>query len=161
MKVDGEIKIEGINEKGTAVVEFAVIVVILLAIFMGVLEFAFIFYQRHFVENAAREGMRVGIRANNFSCFDSETNGCSATVARKQVVQQKVEDYLSPLYEITNPDGQIDVIRIDEDEDAYLKVTIEVANFFPQLLSGIIPGFSHQNIISYRITGRYEDPEEF
>ncbi|MDR9501929.1 MAG: pilus assembly protein [Desulfurivibrionaceae bacterium] len=138
------------NEKGATVVEFAVIVALLLVIVFGILEFAFIFYQRHFVENAAREGMRVGILANNFSCF----TGCAPDPERKTVVEDRVEEYLSVLYD----DSDIYVNRVPENS---LEVKVEVENFFPQLLSGLIPGFANQDTISYSITGEYEDPDEY
>ncbi|MDT8335289.1 MAG: TadE/TadG family type IV pilus assembly protein [Desulfurivibrionaceae bacterium] len=137
------------NEKGATVVEFAVIVVLLLLILFAILEFAFIFYQRHFVENAAREGMRVGIRANNYSCF----TGCAQD--RKRAVEQRVADYLSALYD----ESDIEVDRVAAEKS--LKVSVAVENFFPQLLSGLIPGFANQNTLSYSITGEYEDPDEF
>ncbi|MDF1577790.1 MAG: TadE/TadG family type IV pilus assembly protein [Desulfobulbales bacterium] len=142
------------NEKGATVVEFAVIVVLLLLILFAILEFAFIFYQRHFVENAAREGMRVGIRANNYSCF----TGCGAQ-ERKTAVEERVAEYLSAIYDADAIEaGDIEVERVAEKA---LKVSVAVENFFPQLLSGLIPGFANQNTLSYSITGEYEDPDEF
>lgn len=147
------------SEKGATVVEFAVIVVLLLIILFGILEFAFIFYQRHYVENAAREGMRVGIRANNFSCFNNTPPaGCTSAVDRQKVIRQRVINYLSNLYQ--PGDIQEPVIeRIDATKS--LRVTATVNNFFPQLLSGLIPGFASPTTLSYSITGEYEDPGEF
>ena len=150
------------GERGATVVEFAVVVALLLIIIFGILEFAFIFYQRHFVENAAREGMRVGVRADNFNCFDgAPATGCTANLDRKLVVEQAVADYLSALYQ---PAGiaLIGVERInDPGFEKSLKVTVTVNNFFPQLLSGLVPGFVNPDTITYSTTGRYEDPDEF
>lgn len=147
------------NERGATVVEFAVIIIPLLLIVFAILEFSFIFYQRHFVENAAREGMRVGIRANNFSCFDGKpATGCTADVDRKLEVKKQVEEYLSALYQ---PE---DILLVDPKRDPdnpRITVAVKVNNFFPQLLSGLIPGFANQTIISYSITGEYEDPDEY
>ncbi len=152
------------NENGATVVEFAVIVLLLLLISFGILEFAFIFYQRHFIENAAREGMRIGIRADNYSCFDG---GCPETLDRKKVVQAAVENYLSTLYpgyempnvcdEDTDPDNC--VIKGGDNTQKTLTVNIQVDNFFPKLLSGFIPGMNLQTL-NYSITGTYEDPTE-
>lgn len=140
------------SERGATVVEFAVIVVLLLVIVFGILELAFIFYQRHFVENAAREGMRVGIRANNFNCFE----GCDE--ARRTTAEQRVNEYLSNLYQ----PGDILSVEAERDPDnPRITVAAEVTNFFPRLLSGLIPGFANQTIISYSITGEYEDPAEY
>jgi len=145
------------NENGATVVEFAVIVVLLLVIFFGILEFAFIFYQKHYIENAAREGMRFGIRANNFDCFGGKSAG-KCTVDRKTKVEQKVIDYLSNLYK----PGAIHTPVVERvDATKSLKVTATVDNFFPQLLSGLIPGFASPTTLSYSITGEYEDPGEY
>lgn len=143
------------SERGATVVEFAVIVVLLLLIVFAVLEFSFIFYQRHFVENAAREGMRGGIRANNFSCFDGNpAPGCTADVDRKTAVEERVTEYLSVLYD----DSDIEVEQVEENS---LRVTVTVDNFFPQLLSALIPNFANPTTLSYGITGEYEDPDEY
>jgi len=143
------------NERGATVVEFAVIVIPLFLIVFAILEFSFIFYQRHFVENAAREGMRVGIRANNFSCFDgAPAPGCTPGVDRKTAVEQRVSEYLSALYDDS-------VIEVEHVEEKSLRVTATVDNFFPQLLSGLVPGFTNQSTLSYSITGEYEDPNEY
>ncbi len=158
MSRDIETKKWDSNENGATVVEFAVIVIPLLIIIFGILEFSFIFYQRHFIENAAREGMRVGIRANNFSCFNgAPASGCTASVDREIVVKQKVTDYLSGLYQPADVYPP-DVVRVEEKS---LMVTAKVNNFFPQLLSGLIPGFTNQTTLSYSITGSYEDPDEY
>lgn len=145
-------------ERGAAVVEFAVIVVLLLLLVFGILEFAFIFYQRHFVENAAREGMRIGVRADNFNCFDGVPDtDCPVNLDRKHVVEQAVTDYLSALYQPTDI-IQNEAKRVTEKS---LEVTVTVKNFFPQLLSGLIPGLDNTANIKYSTTGRYEDPDEY
>lgn len=145
-------------ERGAAVVEFAVIVVLLLLLVFGIIEFAFIFYQRHFVENAAREGMRIGVRADNFNCFDGvPATGCTVNLDRKHVVEQAVTDYLSALYQPTDI-IQNEAKRVTEKS---LEVTVTVKNFFPQLLSGLIPGLDNTANITYSTTGRYEDPDEY
>lgn len=142
------------RERGATVVEFAVIVVLLLIIIFGILELSFLFYQRHFVENAAREGMRVGIRADNFDCFEN----CPGEIARKDVIEQKVTAYLSALYQPADI-YPIEVERLVAEKS--LRVKVKVNNFFPQLLSGLVPGFVNPDTITYSTTGRYEDPDEF
>ncbi len=144
-------------------VEFAVVVILLLILVFGILEFAFTFYQRHFVENGAREGMRVGVRADNFNCFNGlPSAGCTTALDRKHVVEQKVTAYLSALYQPADI-LLINVERIDEEGvmEKSLKVTVTVKNFFPQLLSGLVPGFVNPDTITYHATGRYEDPDEY
>jgi Flp pilus assembly protein TadG len=138
-------------------VEFAVIVPLLFLIFIGILEFAFIFYQRHFIENAAREGMRVGVRANNYETF-SGGSGCTDELDRFCAVDMAVRAYLATLYKPADI-FPVNIERV-ENEKA-LRVTVKVNNFSPRLLSGFVPGLANQATLSYGAMGRYEDPEEY
>lgn len=49
------------SEQGTAVVEFAVVLPLLLIIVFGIVEFSFMLHNRGMITNAAREGARAGI----------------------------------------------------------------------------------------------------
>ncbi|OEU53555.1 MAG: hypothetical protein BA871_07120 [Desulfuromonadales bacterium C00003096] len=49
------------SERGTAVVEFAVVLPLLLVIVFGIVEFSFILYNQAMITNASREGARTGI----------------------------------------------------------------------------------------------------
>lgn len=49
------------RERGTAVVEFSLIIPILLAFLMGTIEFGLLFYNKQVLTNASREGARAGI----------------------------------------------------------------------------------------------------
>ena len=48
------------REKGQSAVEFALVLPILLLIVCGILDFGWLFYNQLSVENACREGARVG-----------------------------------------------------------------------------------------------------
>ncbi|NIR48766.1 pilus assembly protein, partial [candidate division KSB1 bacterium] len=48
------------KERGATVVEFAVLAALFLIIVFGLLEFGIIFFQKHYVAGAAREGVRLG-----------------------------------------------------------------------------------------------------
>lgn len=164
------------DQKGATAVEFAVIAAILFFILFGILEFGVIFMQEHFIANAAREGMRIGVRANNYDCFDGETED-ECNVDRQEVVVDAVRNYLSSFYgdaDIlkpvagTNADGEKDVKR-DPDENSsdskILSVTVEVNNFFPPIISSLATlfpggGFQLPTTISYTTEGEYEDPSE-
>jgi Flp pilus assembly protein TadG len=154
------------DQTGATAVEFAVVAAILFFILFGILEFGFIFMQEHYVANAAREGVRIGVKANNYNCFDNNpAAGCTAD--RQTIVVNEVTNYLSTLYSpadiITN-----DVSRAPTSLDAeskILSVTVEVNNFFPPILSSLatlIPGtgFELPSTISYTAQGEYEDPSE-
>lgn len=49
------------NEKGAAMVEFAVIAPLLFIILFGIIEFSILMYDKAMLTNASREGARVGI----------------------------------------------------------------------------------------------------
>lgn len=49
------------NEQGTTMVEFAIIVVVLLAIVFGIIEFGVLLFDQHVLTNASREGARAGV----------------------------------------------------------------------------------------------------
>jgi Flp pilus assembly protein TadG len=160
-----------LNQEGATVVEFAVIASILFVILFGILEFGFLFLQEHFVANAAREGMRVGIRANNYDCFAGDTED-ACMIDRETVVINAVREYLSTFYrpaDIIKPiAGEEHITRTPDENSAdtkTLSVTVEVNNFFPPILSSLaslLPGtgFTLPTTISQTATGEYEDPEE-
>jgi TadE-like protein len=50
-----------LRRRGTALVEFAVVLPLLLMILMGIIEFGWIFMVRQTLTNAAREGCRVAV----------------------------------------------------------------------------------------------------
>jgi len=49
------------NERGAAVVEFAIVSVVLLIIVFGVIELGILMFDKHILTNASREGARAGI----------------------------------------------------------------------------------------------------
>ncbi|OQY25063.1 MAG: hypothetical protein B6I37_02330 [Desulfobacteraceae bacterium 4572_35.2] len=49
------------NEQGTTMVEFALIVVVLLSIVFGIIEFGVLLFDQHVLTNASREGARAGV----------------------------------------------------------------------------------------------------
>lgn len=50
------------SQKGAAVVEFAVLFLLLLFFVFGIIEFGFLWVQSHYIANAAREGARVAAK---------------------------------------------------------------------------------------------------
>ena len=145
--------------------EFAVIASILFVIIFAILEFAFIFMQEHFVANAAREGLRIGIRANNYNCF--EPSDCTETSPfyRKQMVEDAVKEYLDTLYNPSDPLVSVEVVSDGDETKKTLTVKATAPNFFPPILSALanlLPGtgFTLPTTFSQTATGDYEDPEE-
>lgn len=50
------------NEHGAAVIEFAILLVLLIPLVFGIIEFGFIWGQTHYLSQAAREGASTGAR---------------------------------------------------------------------------------------------------
>ena len=158
-----------LNQRGAVVIEFAVVVLLLLLILFGILEFSFTFLQRHFVANAAREGVRIGVRAQNYNCFDKYgTTSCPPTnrVDRGVIVKNLLTDcanggYLCTLYKDDIDSDTVTPARIiNPDGTKTLTVTVTVPNFFPTLISGMVPGYQHPVTITYSASGNYENADE-
>jgi len=49
------------NQKGAAIVEFAIVLPLLLLLFIGICEFGILWYNSQIIVNASREGARAGI----------------------------------------------------------------------------------------------------
>lgn len=50
------------NEKGAAVIEFAILLLLLMPLLFGIIDFGFIWAQSHYLNQATREGARAGAR---------------------------------------------------------------------------------------------------
>jgi len=151
------------SERGAAVVEFAVIAVVLLTILFGILEFAIIFMQGHLVENAAREGVRVGVRADNYTEFNTNDPQCSAVphnCNRTRAIELSVQDYLDIFY--AAPVVEVENLPLANANDPpVLSVTVTVDNFMPALVSALVPGYNSPAEFTYTATGFYEEPDEY
>ena len=53
------------DQEGTAVVEFAIVLPLLVMIVFGIIEFGLLFYDKQVITNASREGARLGIVATS------------------------------------------------------------------------------------------------
>lgn len=160
----GKRRIDRGNERGAAVVEFAVIALLLLTIIFGILEFALIFMQGHLVEQRAREGVRVGVRANNYTEFDTDDPDCSALphkCNRTKATKLAVQDYLDVLYPVPDEDIKVESSQPVVNDPPVLLVTVTVANFLPPLVSALVPGYERPATFTYTATGFYEDPAEY
>ena len=163
-----------LNQRGAVMIEFAVVVLLLLLILFGILEFSFTFLQRHFVANAAREGVRIGVRAQNYNCFDETDSSFACQTAqslsnqvyRKGTVLKQLTDcdtnpkgYLCTLYQSDMAEVFVEPEELDADTKT-LSVRVVAANFFPPLLSGLVPGYDYKETIEYAAIGNYENAGE-
>jgi len=167
-------------QRGSTAVEFSIVAALLLVIVFGILEYAMIFLQEHYIANAAREGARVAVRANNFDCDDGNSlpGYTSCDVDRTTEAEDAVVEYLSILYDEGEVRSGTTVATIDLDEggapsagnttknDRVVRVFIEVDNPFtnitPQLLKLLRAGsnISNPDKVSFETTMELEDQGE-
>ena len=60
---DGTMKMRLKNQKGTSVVEFAIVLPLLVLLLFGIIEFSLLLFNKQVITNASREGARAGIVA--------------------------------------------------------------------------------------------------
>lgn len=167
------------DESGATSVEFAVVASLLLVILFGIIEYAMIFVQEHYVANAAREAVRIGVRANNYNGYKGvalpTVNDGDYTTSgdRELVIQDAVAEYLNVFYDEDESRLGTSVRTEDQDEDMatdtdrILIVTVEVDNLFtnitPRLLRSLNPNSDVSSPDTIRFSARMEleDPEEF
>lgn len=165
------------RERGATTVEFAVIAALVFVILFGIIEYAMLFLQEHYVANAAREGVRVGVRANNYSGYNGAVLPTAASYSadsdRETIVRDVVADYLNTFYDETEVRSGTTLVTADvdgdltTDDDRVLIVTVTVDNLFsnltPRLLKLLNSDSDVQSpdIIRFSARMQLEDPEEF
>ena len=96
-----------------AVVEFAIVSLLLFTIVFGVVEYGYLFFIRQTVVNAAREGCRNAVLKSSTSPYG--------------VATAKIQEMMNAAG-IADDDIEIDIIDRDADDEAteYIKVTVSV-----------------------------------
>lgn len=165
------------SQRGATSVEFAVIAGLLLVFLFGIIEYAMLFLQEHYVANAAREAVRIGVRANNYSGYKGSRLPNVAVYNpasdRLTIVKDAAADYLSILYDEDDVRTGTTLLQVDPDgnlatdSDRTLVVTVQVKNFAtnitPELLLLLNPDSNVENpsIISASAQMELEDQAEF
>lgn len=128
------------RDEGAAMVEFALILMILLLIVMGVIQFGFMFYTKYVITCASREGARYG------AIYKTDAAGDRlAPSSYVPSIEQVVRDYVNNLVTSAN-----DQITVELGGDAYttgapggdLIVRVRCQNPL-DLLSGLVPALSN------------------
>jgi len=130
------------NQKGAAIVEFAILFVFLLApIVFGIVDFGFGWVQSHYIENAAREGARVAAKLPDPEGAD------------QAAVQQAVQDYLGGFYsDVSSCCGTGAFIEVNVADDPIdpddlnlpatrVTVTVRTSDFWDPILPGFLIDF--------------------
>jgi Flp pilus assembly protein TadG len=76
------------SQKGAAVVEFAILALLLLVFVFGIIEFGFLWVQSHYIANAAREGARVAAKIKGTDTADVDAREAAATDAATEYLEE-------------------------------------------------------------------------
>ena len=128
------------REEGAAMVEFALLLLVLLLIILGVIQFGLMFYTKYVITAGSREGARYG------AIYRTNSNGDRLAPANfSPSVEQVVRDYVNNL--LTDAD---DLVTIEVVGSGYttgnpgedLIVRVQCQNNW-DLLSGLVPAMSN------------------
>ena len=93
------------KEKGTTIVEFAIIAVLFFATIFAIIEFGILLYDQHILTNASREGARAGIIMRpNPRVTDSEIQSVVNSYAQQNMVSFKPSTVLTTTITPTEAD---------------------------------------------------------
>jgi len=97
------------GERGNTMVEFAFVVVIMLTILFGIIDFGRALYTYHFISNAAREGTRYA-SVRGATCDNAMVTPCPITARQIRNYVKNVPlgidvSQMNPTATFTNPNG--------------------------------------------------------
>jgi hypothetical protein len=112
------------NQKGAAIVEFAIGLPFFVILFAGVLEFSLVFYNKQVLANASKEGARVGIADWKAS---SDWSGDDPELVDINYIEERVNTYTQNLLITFGDSGtpNTTVLGVGDDDGTYLTVTVD------------------------------------
>jgi len=129
------------HRAGTATVELALVVPLLLLLLMGIIEFGLLFEDFMLLKNAAREGARTGATGNSTTAIADRVENAAAELSTEDLTitqQYGVYDEGSwtwyTLGDISGDDGTINNAPTGS------FINIEVSYPHPLVAAGILPG---------------------
>lgn len=128
------------GSKGQALVEFAIILLPLVLLVFGMIEFGRYLYLKNSVTNAAREGARLAAVTNPWN------NGSA----------QVVSDYILTFPSMNDGTTSVTVSPSASPPTTGTAMTVEVRQHFTTGFSALIPQFSNLSTIRALATMRYE-----
>ena len=146
------------NEKGTTVVEFAIVLPLLLFLIFAIIEFALLLYNKAMVTNAARAGARTGLvfRANSAGDYDPFTEDQIRTVVNNYLASHLLTISASTTFSppVINPCPQVDPNNPNAVRE--VQVTADVTYTFVTLpdLSSFLLGVGSGFPLSVPLTGQ-------
>jgi Flp pilus assembly protein TadG len=112
------------NQKGAAAVEFAIVLPLLLLFAFGIIEFSLLYYNKHVITNASREGARAGIaKSYGGSPVDD-------TAAIAGIVNSYCQDHLITFGGSTSPVLDPPPVNVGLSYPTYLTVSLKYDYYF-------------------------------
>lgn len=114
------------NEKGAAVIEFAILLFLLMPLLFGIIDFGFIWAQSHYLSQATREGARAGAR---IATYDSGaiTNPVEVKAAVDASVNTSLSQFYSKPGQLTQIINKIDTPQlVSVETQQALKVSVTI-----------------------------------
>jgi len=123
------------EQKGTALVEFAIVLIVLVLLGVGTGEFGLLLYNKQVVTNASREGARAGIVRDGINFLDN--------AGIKQIVKDYCSQHLIDFKNTALTDDDIELNPSDDDirkttafgSDFSVKVTYNYGFLVPSLFN--------------------------
>ena len=133
------------NQKGAAVVEFALIAVLLFWLLFGIIEFSICLYDKQMITNASREGARYGILADSPKKTIPEI---------KQKVKDYARQYLVTFSSDKLEDDDISIARTGSGSSFGDDLTVTVNyqyNFLvlPRFVDGLLGNIKATTVMKY------------
>lgn len=97
------------NNKGAAVVEFALVISLFLTLIFGIIDFGWYFFTQHTLQYATREGMRLALVGGKLN--DDAGNPLSREESIKKAIKENVSMAIDP----GSPDFHIYIFPVDAD----------------------------------------------
>ncbi len=141
------------NNRGVAIVEFAIVLPLLIILVFGIIEFGFIIYNKAMITNASREGARIGIVYR----IDSGNNYLPPNdAAVRPLIETRINDYLRSSLISFDPAAvkTVSIEVIGTSPGGELKVTVNYPYKFlviPGFISTIGPTISLSAVTSMRL----------
>ena len=114
------------NEKGAAVIEFAILLLLLMPLLFGIIDFGFIWAQSHYLNQATREGARAGARIATYD-GGAITNPAEVTDAVEASVNSSLSQFYSKpgqLAKIVNKIDTPQLVTVRSQQALKVSVTI-------------------------------------
>jgi len=126
---------------GTATVELALVVPLLLLLLMGIIEFGLLFEDFMLLKNAAREGARTGATGDSTSAIVAQVENAAAQLSTEQLTitqQYGVYDEGSWIWHtLGDISGDEEIIN---NAPPGSSIKVEVSYPHPLIATGILPG---------------------